>query len=224
MPVVDSVHADLEAKDLVPRIHLADTGYIDAEQLVRSRRTYDVDLVGPTAKDYHWQAREKTGFQASNFSIDWEHRRATCPAGRESITWSPGTKKGKSVIQVHFSMKDCSACAHKSKCTRARRRTLTLRPRDEHVALTDARKREKTDAYATEYALRAGVEGTISTATGTMGLRRSRYVGLAKTHLQHVGTAAALTLVRLADWFAGETPARTRQGAFERLMAAPAAA
>jgi hypothetical protein len=32
-------------------------------------------------------------------------------------------------------------------------------------------------------------------------LRRCRYVGLIKTHLQHVITAVALNLVRVAEWY-----------------------
>ena len=51
------------------------------------------------------------------------------------------------------------------------------------------------------------------------GLRRCRYVGLAKAHLQHVLTAAAVNLVRLAAWLTGEPLARTRQSRFVRLMA-----
>jgi hypothetical protein len=55
-------------------------------------------------------------------------------------------------------------------------------------------------------------------------LRRARYIGLAKTHLQHVVTAAAMNLVRLGAWLAGTPLARTRQSAFVRLMAQPAGA
>ena len=55
-----------------------------------------------------------------------------------------------------------------------------------------------------------------------MHLRRARYIGLAKVHLQHVLTAAALNLVRVAAWLAGTPLARTRQSAFVRLMAHPA--
>jgi hypothetical protein len=55
-----------------------------------------------------------------------------------------------------------------------------------------------------------------------MGLRRARYLGLTKTHLQHVLTAAAINLVRLGSWLAGIPLARTRQSAFLRLIAVPA--
>jgi len=55
-----------------------------------------------------------------------------------------------------------------------------------------------------------------------MHLRRSRYIGLAKTHLQHVLTAAAINLSRINDWLSGTPRARTRQSTFIRLMAQPA--
>jgi hypothetical protein len=55
-------------------------------------------------------------------------------------------------------------------------------------------------------------------------LRRARYIGLAKTQLQHVVTAAAMNLVRLGAWLAGTPLARTRQSAFARLMLQPACA
>jgi hypothetical protein len=57
-----------------------------------------------------------------------------------------------------------------------------------------------------------------------MHLRRARYIGLAKTHLQHVLTATAINLVRLGAWLASEPLARTRVSAFARLMAEPVAA
>ena len=48
-------------------------------------------------------------------------------------------------------------------------------------------------------------------------LRRSRYVGLPKTHLQHLGIATAINLVRLVAWLNGNPLAPTRVSAFERL-------
>ena len=62
-----------------------------------------------------------------------------------------------------------------------------------------------------------GVEGTISQGVRGCALRRSRYVGMAKTHLQHVITAVAMNVVRLLAWFAGVPKAQTRLSAFARL-------
>jgi transposase len=57
-----------------------------------------------------------------------------------------------------------------------------------------------------------------------MPLRRLRYIGQAKTHLHHIGIAAAINLVRIAAWLAGEDSETTRQSAFMRLMTPPMAA
>jgi transposase len=60
----------------------------------------------------------------------------------------------------------------------------------------------------------------MSQGARAFGLRRSRSIGLAKTHLQHIGIATAINLVRLAAWLRGELPASTRVSAFERLFLA----
>ena len=119
-------------------------------------------------------------------------------------------------------MKDCQLCANRAQCTRARRRTITVRRRDEYCALQVARERERTDEYAAEYRKRAGVEGTLSQGIRSCGLRRSRYIGLAKTHLQHVLTAAAINCVRVYHWLAGRPLAKTQISAFGKLMGRPA--
>ncbi len=50
-----------------------------------------------------------------------------------------------------------------------------------------------------------------------MGLRRSRYIGQDKTHLQHIATGVALNLVRSMAWFSGLPRAQTRRSSFTRL-------
>ena len=85
-----------------------------------------------------------------------------------------------------------------------------------------ARTAAKDPATADERKRRAGIEGTLSRAVRVKGLRRSRYVGHAKTHLQHLLTAAPTNLGRLADWLADKPVAQTRRSAIVRHMAAPA--
>jgi len=53
-------------------------------------------------------------------------------------------------------------------------------------------------------------------------LRQSRYIGLAKTHLQHLLTAVAINFVRLSEWWAGGSPAKTRCSPFAALQGAAA--
>ncbi len=115
-----AIHAALDVQDLLPREHLVDTGFLDAALLVSSRAEYQVELVGPTRSDYHWQAREGTGFAAAFFAVDWEKRHAICPAGHTSISWTPAVdKRTNQVIKIKFSSRDCRPCPHRSQCTRS---------------------------------------------------------------------------------------------------------
>jgi transposase len=50
-------------------------------------------------------------------------------------------------------------------------------------------------------------------------LRRSRYIGLAKTHAQHVITATAINLSRLLAWLMGIPLDGTRVSRFAALAA-----
>jgi transposase len=124
------------------------------------------------------------------------------------------------VIKIKFSMKDCQMCPSRSLCTqsiRHTRRTVTIRPQAQYQALMRRREQEKTKEFQQANAKRAGIEGTISQGVRVMGMRRSRYIGQEKTHLQHVATAAALNLVRSLAWFNGVPRAQTRRSSFARL-------
>lgn len=226
-PVADDVavplmHEALAARDLLPGIHLVDTGYVDAQELVSSQQQYGVDLFGPTREDYHWQAREGMGFEASQFVVDWQHECATCPAGQTSRSWTPAQdRRGNPVIKIKFAVQDCRACPSREQCTHSQsaspRRVLTVRPQDQYQALQAARQRQATETFKTAYAARAGIEGTLSQGIRAFGLRQARYRGLEKVHLQHLLTAAALNLCRMYAWLTEQPRARTRQAAFVRL-------
>ena len=57
-------------------------------------------------------------------------------------------------------------------------------------------------------------------AVRALGLRRTRYFGLAKTGLAHVFTAAALNLLRLDAFLDGKKAAKTRVSRFAALAPA----
>ena len=184
-----------------------------------------MDLFGPARGDVHEQARAGKGFDAQHFTIDWEAKQARCPAGRCSISWTPAVdNRDNDVIQLKFATTDCSVCPHQADCTHSNppRRTLTIRPRDQYIALQTARARQTTVAFKEQYAARAGIEGTISQGIRAFELRRSRYIGLARTHLQNVLTATAMNFVRVSLWFSETPRATTRQSAFQRLIATAA--
>ena len=120
------------------------------------------------------------------------------------------------MVQIWFERKVCAACPVRAHCTRAVTgpRTLRLSAPLQHEALQRARQREKPEEFQKTYANRAGVEGTISQGVRVAGLRRARYVGWAKTRLQHLATAAALNLARAGAWLLENGRAKTRRSAF----------
>jgi transposase len=229
-PVTDSemtapIHQALAGKDLAPLTHLTDAGYIDAELLVTSRAKHGIELLGPVRPDVSWQAKEGQGFDVSAFAIDWEARKVICPQGQTSVDWTPTRDNwGNDTIHIGFHRKTCAVCASRPLCTRAKSepRELTVRPRPLHEALQNVRRQQKTKAWRARYGKRAGIEGTLSQAVRALGLRRCRYVGLAKTKLQHVLTAIAIDVVRLDTWLTERPFAKTRRSAFAAL--APVAA
>ena len=217
--VVDEVHQKLSAKQLLPADHLLDAGYINADLMVRSQQEHGVELCGPPRRDTAWQAQAGKGFAASDFTFDWEEQQATCPDGKQSSSWQEATDRyGKAQVKIKFSVLDCRPCSHRTDCTRIERRILTVYPKEEFLALEQAREREKTEHYAKLYAQRAGVEGSLSQAVRCSNLRHARYVGLTKTHLQHILTAAATNVVRIINWVTDVPLAKTRQSPFVKLM------
>jgi transposase len=74
-----------------------------------------------------------------------------------------------------------------------------------------------TKEFKDEYRNRAGIEGSISQAVRAFGLRRSRFVGMAKTRLQRYATATTINLERVADWFAEIGREKTRRSVFVRV-------
>ncbi len=221
------IQADLAARDLLPSEHYVDRGYVDAEALADSTRLHGIDLVGPVQGTAAWQAQASNGLTNLQFMIDWETEQVQCPEGKWSKRWLPqqagegGEGEKPTGIVVMFGREDCLGCARRGDCTKAKAgpRTLTLRPREQHLALQAARERQETEEFKAQYARRAGIEGTFHQGTCRGDLRHARYIGQAKTHLQAVLTAVALTLLRVLAWLAEVPRAQTRTSAFARLMA-----
>ena len=217
------IHEGLAGKGLLPAQHYVDAGYVRGQNLTTSQDTYGVTLIGPMYEDRRWQARTRQGYDQTQFQIDWAAHRVRCPQGRDSVGWSEAhTRRGRTMIHVRFAPADCAACAVRPLCTRSARlpRTLTLQPHEVHQAVRAARQRQQSAGFAAEYARRAGIEGTLSQGVRAFGLRQARYRGVARTHLQHVGTAAAINLTRLSAWLESKPRARTRTSHFAALALA----
>ncbi len=221
--IVPELHQALADKDLLPREHLVDQGYSDSHELLRAHDVYGVDLVMPMRGDHSWQAQAAKGFALSDFHVDWEAQQVTCPEGKTSNSWVlKQDKQGHPRYEVMFNSSACAPCPAREQCTQSKRhrRKLTLCPQHESALLHAARTRQTTDDFRRRYAVRAGIEGTISQAAGAQEMRRSRYRGGRKIHLQHVATATAINIKRLVTWW-NEVPfAQAKPSRFSALMTA----
>lgn len=207
-------------KALSPAEHLVDAAYISAPLLVQSRDEHGITLRGPTRPSPGWQAQVEGAYTIEHFEVDWAHQRVRCPQGKWSAAWWEHRGQPRSrPIFVEFALADCQACPARALCTRVQQqgRRVGLPPRAQYEAVQAARTWMGSEEGKQQYKRRAGVEGTLSQAVRSSGLRYARYWGAAKTHLQHVATAAALNIDRIVAWLDERPRAQTRISRFAAL-------
>jgi len=157
------------------------------------------------------------------FTIDWDNEQAICPHGAPSGSWTKLKIKDHTYLQARFAEAGCRACPDRAQCTASANgpRSIAVLRRAPHEIQMHNRRCQRTERWQRRYAIRAGSEATLSQNVRTHGLRRSRYRGLARTHVQHVLTALACNVTRISDWTTGT--ARTRRTTrFHALCAAAA--
>ena len=223
--VIAPIHKDLKRKDLLPKQHYVDAGYTDSQNLVASEQDYEVELVGPPRPGPGWQTKAASGYDSSHFKIDWDKQVVTCPNGRTSRSWSSAVTAHKDpVIKVRFSASDCQVCEQSGRCFRSNSpsgaRRLTFRPQTQHEALVQARRRGVTPEYRAQYAVRSGIEGTISRYANACGARRARYPGQARVHMSNVFMALAMNLLRVGEWYLNKATHCRCRSSFNKLMLA----
>jgi transposase len=138
--MTEFIQEDLAHHHLLPDEQIVDTGYVDAELLVKSQQQYGLRLLGPVLSDNSWQAKAGKGFDVAHFQLDWQNRQATCPQGHTSVRWSPAGER----MEVVFAREVCAACPMRSDCTKSSTtgRVLHVRPQAAHEALL-ARRQEQ---------------------------------------------------------------------------------
>jgi len=222
MEMTGVIHQELESKQLLPLEHFMDNGYVDGEHLETSEKRYGVELIGPVTQNPSWQAKDPQAYDNSKFSVDWENEVVTCPEGKTSKKWTvKQNQDGQEEIRARFGQTDCRICPARSLCTRAavNPRQIVLRPKEQHEAIQAARQRQTTKEFQERYAIRSGIESTISQGARAFDLRASRYLGIKKTHLKHIITATAMNVVRLFQWQMGFTLFQSRVSCFAALAA-----
>jgi transposase len=214
------IHAGLAARGLLPAEHFVASAYVDAGLLAGSQRDHGVSLEGPVRGTGRGTGRAGEGYNLPHFAINWDREQVTCPQGKVSVSWRrENVRDGEIRICAGFSRSDCKPCCARTLCTppTVARRSVNFHPREEYEALNAARTRMSDPAWQERYHRRAGVEGTLSQAVRAFGMRRSRYIGLAKTGLQQICIAVGMNVSRVVRWLDGLPRARTRVTRFAAL-------
>jgi hypothetical protein len=175
-----------------------DAGYVTDDTLFQAKAA-GRELVGPARPCPH-----KSGLlPADQFDVDLPARQATCPADRTSTQCSLIHDADQGTVYWRFEWgAQCDACERRPRCTRSRsgRRILSV---GQHHDLLQARRRAmKTAEFQERMHARNAIEGTVS-ELARLGLRRTRYRGLAKTRLHGYLVATACNLrrwLRLEAW------------------------
>lgn len=205
---VSAIQDALERREVPPAQHVVDTAYVSGKTIATSA-DHDIALIGRVHPDASPQAHLVGGITSSQFEIDWEQQVAHCPAGHTSVTWSETTDHGQPVTHIGFAAHACAVCALYDRCVLSKKEKpqgRRLKLRAYHAYVRAQREKQTQESFKQVYRKRAGIEGTLSVMVRAHGLRRTRYIGLLKTHLRHLFIAAARNLRRCAYWLAGERP------------------
>ena len=188
MPTIERTEA--EAKVTVERV-IGDGAYGSGKNRAAcAERDEFVDLISPLAKPSDPEVHK------SAFQIDLEAQTATCPQGH-TVIGKPGPKQdGRPTWLFTFPRATCEACLLFERCVRSKKTGRTVRAGPYEAYLQEARARQQTKEFDTDYRLRPAVERKIGELV-MHGLRNTRYVGESKRQFQRLWLGAAVNLKRL---------------------------
>ncbi|MGW7574482.1 transposase [Streptomyces sp. NPDC054765] len=149
----------------------------------------------------------------------------TCPQGEVSRGWHgpypTSSPTAAPLIVARFTKGQCRPCPVRAQCTTSREsaRNVGFPPRALRDLQLRVRTEQQTPEWKTRYAVRSGVEGTVNEFVHGHGMRRCRYRGQDKAHLQHVLTAIAVNIERLSGLSpTGETHPPRQPTAFQNYL------
>jgi transposase len=202
--VLPGIHARLHRRGLLPAERLVDSGYTSLPHLEQAARDHQVTVSGPLRGNPTRQHRQGEGFARDDFHIDYDRQQVTCPQGQVSQGWHgpypTSSPTAAPLIVARFTKSQCQPCPAHGQCTtsRASHRTVGFPPRGLRDLQLRVRAEQQTPEWKTRYAVRSGAEGTANEFAHGHGMRRCRYRGQDKAHLQHILTAIAIDIERLS--------------------------
>lgn len=185
------IREHLSAREAPPAEQYVDSGYVSGKQMAASREA-GIDLVGPPLAD-----TSPNGLKIADFGLDRAAKVAICPAGQRSVKWCAHTERdGSAGVNIHFAATVCAGCPLRSRCTTGQGgRCIHV---SERYGILEARRAEaKTDEFREKMRARPAIEATLSELVRGHGLRRHRYRGAGKRHLENLLKGTACNLKRL---------------------------
>ena len=70
--------------------------------MISTRSDFGITLLSLLRTDNSPQARTRSGFDRTAFTIDWDNQRVTCPQGVTNTIWSSCTERGRPSTVVRF--------------------------------------------------------------------------------------------------------------------------
>ncbi|MEU2674481.1 transposase [Streptomyces sp. NPDC007164] len=124
------------------------------------------------------------------------------------------------LVVARFTKSQCRPCPARTQCTTTAdsARTVGFPPREPRDLQLHVRAEQQTPDWKARYAVRSGVEGTINEFAHGHGMRRCRYRGQPKAHLQHVLTAIAVNIERLSRSATEDASSPRPPAAFQTLL------
>ncbi|MGP3690892.1 transposase [Streptomyces sp. IBSNAI002] len=215
--VLPGIHTRLARRGLLPAEHLVDSGYTSLPHLEQAARDHQVTVTGPLPANPTRQHRQAKGFARDDFHIDYDRQQVTCPQGQVSAGWHgpypTSSPTAAPLIVARFTKGQCRPCPARTQCTTTadNARTVGFPPRELRDLQLRIRTEQQTPEWKTRYAVRSGVEGTVNEFAHGHGMRRCRYRGQGKAHIQHVLTAIAVNIERLSGLPSTEAGSPPRQ-------------
>jgi len=190
LPLVEQQQAQLGLEK--PNELYVDGAYVSAERLVQAKAE-GREIIGPAQP-----APKKEGrFSVEDFDVSVEERRAICPAGKVSTQCSRLEEEQTGRVNYRFEFSThCHECPLRSQCLGKDQRHRTILVGQHHTVLQARRREQRTEAFKLKSRRRNAIEGTQSELVRAHGLRRARYLGLAKAGLQSFMAATACNVKR----------------------------
>ncbi|MGW7366796.1 transposase [Streptomyces sp. NPDC054841] len=219
------IHTRLGRRGLLPAEHLVNGGYTSLVHLEQAAREHQVTVTEPLPGNPTRQHRSNEGFGRDDSHIDFDHRQVTCPQGQVSKVWHgpypTSSPTAAPLIVARFTKGQCQPCPVRTQCTTSRKsaRNVGFPPRELRDLQVRVRAEQQTPDWQARYAVRSGVEGTVNEFAHGHGMRRSRYRGQPKAHLQRVFTTITVNIERLSGLPpTGEAPPPRLPTAFQHFL------